>query len=254
MPRQPPGHATNCRHGGDVDLTVIFSGESERAAIGREDGVILAAGTVGESVRRLTTSGFQPAWFPDGRQIVFASGDGSSGPEDRNSLSELWIVSTSGGEARRLFAGDAVQPQVSPHGRRIAFWSVPADQKTGRLTNPDSTGGFPRATDWSPDGRRLAIAQNGGVSGVWVYSFDARAYRRVVDGNNPAWLSDGRRVIYENRGRLFIADTASGATREVLAIPGESLSEPRLTADDSQLFFRHGTTDGDIWLMRFDPK
>ena len=121
-------------------------------------------------------------------------------------------------------------------------------------TFPDSTDGYPRATDWSPDGRLLAITQNGGLGGVWVYSFETRAYRRVADGNDPVWLGDGRRLIDEKRGRLFVADTASGATREVLANAGESMSQPRLAADDSQLFFMHGTIDGDIWLMRFDQK
>jgi hypothetical protein len=103
-------------------------------------------------------------------------------------------------------------------------------------TFPDSTDGYPRATDWSPDGRLLAITQNGGLGGVWVYSFETRAYRRVADGNDPVWLGDGRRLIDEKRGRLFVADTASGATREVLANAGESMSQPRLAADDSQLF------------------
>jgi Tol biopolymer transport system component len=496
------------------DTTPAFSPDGETIAFRseRDGGGIFLMGLTGEGVRRLTTSGYQPAWFPDGRQIVFAKGE--SGmllmPGGRSGFSELWVVSTSGGDPRLFFAGDAVQPRVSPHAKRVAFWSLPSDPKARRLaipgvaanrdiwtidvngehpvrvtthdandwnpvwapdgrwlyflsnrggsmnlwrtaideasgliagepqaitapapyvadfslsadgriaayssilttnnigrvafdprtgsvkgpveavttgtsdftsldvtrdgrsvvagtpsrsredlyivssaggalrelthdfardrsprwssdgrhiffysdrrgfqlwaigadggglrplTNrpegqlgypvpsrdglrvaavdqdarqvliydsadfsmpreilppfPDATASFTWPTDWSPDGRLLAATGQGGRGGVWVYSFDARAYRRVADGSTARWLSDGRRLIYQNRGRLFIVDTASGAGREVLAIPGETLGQAALTADDSQLFFTHGATSGDIWLMRFDDK
>jgi len=72
-------------------------------------------GRTGESVRRMTNDGFSPAWFPDGNSIVYATSRGSvgGGPEYRNAFSELWTVPLEGGEPRRLFAGDAVQPRVS---------------------------------------------------------------------------------------------------------------------------------------------
>jgi hypothetical protein len=54
--------------------------------------------------------------------------------------------------------------------------------------------------------------------------------------------------------RSDYAEVESGAVREVLAIDGETLGYPRLSADDSQLFFLRGTSDADIWLVRFDQK
>jgi Tol biopolymer transport system component len=33
--------------------------------------------------------GFDPAWFPDGRSIVFADGEGPVGPENRFEFSDL---------------------------------------------------------------------------------------------------------------------------------------------------------------------
>lgn len=117
---------------------------------------------------------------------------------------------------------------------------------------PDAGGRFPITFDWSPDGRSIGISGQGG--GVWLYSLETRTYRRVADGGGPHWLSDGRRLVFQNRGRLFIADVASGATRDVLGIPGEILMHPRLAADDSQLFFLRQVADGDIWIVRFDGK
>ena len=98
----------------------------------RDGGGIFLMGRTGESVRRLTNGGFNPAWFPDGESIVYATAR-PNGPENRNAFSELWTVSVNAGEPRRLFAGDAVQPRVSPNGKRIAYWSLPSDPATRRL-------------------------------------------------------------------------------------------------------------------------
>ena len=48
------------------------------------------------------------------------------------------------------------------------------------------------------------------------------------------------------------SNTVSNASHEVLAIPGETISaNARLSNDDTQLFFLHGKTTSNIWLMRF---
>jgi hypothetical protein len=85
-----------------------------------------------------------------------------------------------------------------------------------------------------------------------MYSTVDRSHRRLGGGTGGAWLADSRRLLYSNGGRLHIFDTALNSSREVLAIPGESLAGPRLAADDSQLFFSRTTEDGDIWTVRFD--
>ena len=82
-------------------------------------------------------------------------------------------------------------------------------------------------------------------------SRDNHTYRRLTYGEEPVWLADGRRIIYTNRGRLSVFDMVSGASREVLAVPGESLGIPILTADNSQLFSSRSTSEGDIWVVRF---
>ena len=111
------------------ETTPAFSPDGETIAFrsSRDGGGIFLMGRTGESVRRLTNGGFHPAWFPDGKTIVYAGGESPGGPENRVAFSDLWTVSAGGGEPRRLFTGDAVQPRVSPNGRRIAFWGVPSD-------------------------------------------------------------------------------------------------------------------------------
>ena len=111
-------HHQEDRPDGDAELELV---------VATDGGGIFLMGRTGESVRRLTNGGFHPAWFPDGTSIVYASGEGPPGPENRTAFSEIWTVSVDGGEPRRLIAGDAVQPRVSPNGRRIAYWSMPTD-------------------------------------------------------------------------------------------------------------------------------
>ena len=487
-----------------ADRTPSFSpdGESVVFRSEREGGGLFVMGRTGESVRRLTRRGFQPSWFPDGKQIVLASVDVPTVDGRGGDVSELWLVNTSNGEPRRLFAGDAVQPRVSPHAHRIAFWSLPTDANHQRFTGanrdiwtiaadgtrpvrvtsdgandwnpvwaPDgsslyflsnrsgsmnlwrigidevtgvtigppqaltapapyirhfaiaadgrlgtyatfavtnnvarvrfdsrtatvhgavepittgsrdfgqvdispngeiavttstrqqedlyvmSVGGtslrqltndpvreraarwsrdegrilfysdrggnfdlwsidrdgsdlhqltksegryfptpsrdgskiaasdisswklyvydardfskaseelppFPQKireasqltpVDWSPDGHLLAATA---VGKMWLYSFDTKTYRSITDvgGQFGTWLPDGRRMIVGRQGRLFVTDTSSGETRPLFAIPGEAIAGARLSADASYLYFTHGTTSGDIWVVRF---
>ena len=109
------------------DSMPAFSPDGEQIAFRseREGGGLFMMGRTGESVRRLTRAGYHPAWFPDGRQLVFASKLVPFAETRPGEISELWTVDAAGGsEPRRLAPGDAVQPRVSPNGRRIAFWGM----------------------------------------------------------------------------------------------------------------------------------
>ena len=106
-----------------------FSPDGERIAFRseRDGGGIFVMGATGESVRRLTDFGYDPAWSPDGREIVSApSGFDSSWPDSAERLGELWAVDVATGQKRQDRApdGDAVQPSWSPHGQRIAYWGL----------------------------------------------------------------------------------------------------------------------------------
>jgi Tol biopolymer transport system component len=79
-------------------------------------------GATGESVRRVTSQGFDPAWSPDGKRLVFST-EPVADPYSRLGKSELWTAEIVSGAAERLFAGDAVQPVWSRDGKRIAYWA-----------------------------------------------------------------------------------------------------------------------------------
>jgi Tol biopolymer transport system component len=168
-------------------------GESIAFRSERDGGGIFVMGRTGESVRRVATRGFTPAWFPDGLRLVFA-GNGTPGPESISTVeSDLSLVDVAGGEARTLVAGYyATQPRVSPHGLRMAFWAVRSDLKTDRYNRDiwtvDINGGNPqRATTdpandwnpvWSPDGRWLYFISNrSGSMNLWRVAIDESSGR-----------------------------------------------------------------------------
>ena len=111
-------------------------------------------------------------------------------------------------------------------------------------------------SDWSPDGRELAIdaLAKDGVWGVWIYSFTTGKYRKVGDGWDSSWLEDGHRLLCADRGKIVLIDTMSGNAKDLLAIPGEALRFPLAITQESKLVFNRNVLTSDIWTMRFDEK
>ncbi len=175
--------AINLTPDSDVDENhAAFSPDGQRIAFRseRDSGGLFVMGATGESVRRLTDFGDNPAWSPDGTTIVFAT-EGQSDPHAREKVSELWLVAASGGEPQRIFAGDAVMPFWSPSGGRIAYWSAIDGIRNVWTLAADGTD--PQAVtressiDWNPvwstDGAWLYfLSDRGGVMNPWRVAID----------------------------------------------------------------------------------
>src|SRR5439155_5622599 len=103
------------------DSQAAFSPDGERIVFRseREGGGLFVMGRTGESVTRLTDSGFNPAWSPDGCEVVYAD-ENVHMATSRGSASHLWILEVATRQRRRLTDDDGVQPAWSPHGLRIA--------------------------------------------------------------------------------------------------------------------------------------
>jgi Tol biopolymer transport system component len=76
------------------DMQPAFSPDGEQIAFRseREGGGIFVMGTTGESVRRVTSFGYTPAWSPDGKRLVVSS-DTFVFPTDLAARGEsrLWV-------------------------------------------------------------------------------------------------------------------------------------------------------------------
>ena len=155
------------------DTAPAFSPDGEQIAFRSEraGGGIFLMGATGESIRRLTDFGFNPAWSPDGKEIVCATASFVDPDSLSTRAGQLFIVNVATGQKRLIAeAQDAHQPQWSPNGHRIAYWGRPPGALQRDIWTVPSGGGAPvritndAATDWNPvwsaDGLYLYFASN----------------------------------------------------------------------------------------------
>jgi WD40 repeat protein len=197
-------------------------------------------------------------WSPDGSRIAFTSG--------RSGNARTWIVNADGTGARQLTTfrdTSAFFPQWSPDGRRIAVIAgVPFGGRTYIIDAADRPGavldtlplpaGEPalrfRPWSWSRDGKRLvSYSQRGG--GLVAYSFATDTWERLTtSGDYPRWLSDSRRIVYSQGGRLMLIDATTKRARELLSVPGYVLERPVPGPGDKTLYFMRTRHEGDVWM------
>jgi serine/threonine protein kinase len=205
----------------DDDEMPAFSPDGDRIAFrsGRDGGGIFVMGRTGEAIRRITRAGFNPSWSPDGTEIAFTSLRMDINPQNGEGSSELEIVSAGGGEPRRVFGNDVVQPVWSPHRRRIAFarrggagrstdiWTIRPDGSDPVGLTPDQPIDWNPV--WAPDGAHLYfLSDRSGTMNLWRIAIDEETGRARGEAEpivipsplvaHPAISADGRLLAYSS--------------------------------------------------------
>jgi TolB protein len=192
--------------------------------------------------QRLVTSDtmdYSPAWWPDGRSIVFTS--------ERDGSADLYRLELDTSRVTRLTDHDAYDDQaaVSPDGTQIAFvstraggtsdlWLLDLASNNARPLTSGPGGDFRPA--WSPDGNWIAFSSdrtNGMPMGrgrwehldihdVYVVRRDGSDLKRFKNEGHscgsPKWSSDDRLITYclENEDTLpYRASPADGDSQLV---------------------------------------
>ncbi len=143
---------------------------------------------------------------PDGKQIVF------------DLLGDLYVIPSTGGEAKRLTSGPAwdCQPRFSPNGKQIAFisdrngsdnlWLINVDgsQIEGKDAKKvsEETDDQLGSPSWSPDGNYIVVRKYGQYPGptdylrytsLWMFHKDGgKGVEMVKGGKGETQISSGR--------------------------------------------------------------
>jgi Tol biopolymer transport system component len=129
-------------------------------------------------------------------------------------------------------------------------WEQQTPDELPPMTSPDA---WFEPWSWSPDGQKLvgnSQRADGSAPGMLVYSLATRQYEKLADtGTGPVWLSDNRRVLYINQGKLYLMDTQSKKSHEVLSVAPYAADRHCLSKDDRTIYFTLTATEADIWLM-----
>ena len=269
--------------GGDYQPS--FSPEGDRIAFRseRQGGGIFVMGATGESVRRVSDDGYNPTWSPDGSQILFATQSSLWPSTHSGRTGQLWSVDLASGEKRRIATEDedALQPDWSPSGRRIAYWGV-RDGQRDIWTVPATGGAAVAVTDddamdwnpvWSPDGGSLYyFSDRGGSHNLWRVAIDERSGE--IRGTPEAITRGGvgRRLdlsLSAHGSRIAFVESLSRENIHKIAFDPESgeasgppitltrgstiVSQPSPSPDGEQVAYYHRSgTQEDVFVMRSD--
>jgi Tol biopolymer transport system component len=208
------------------------------------------------------TNEMVPAWSWDGRKIAYYS--------NRNGTYQVYVVNSDGSGARQITEtvapGGAVLPVWSPDGLRLSY-SLMGDRsfiidlrKPFREQMADETPDPPGMTHfvahaWSPNGRYLAgRGYDRSLSkGVLIYDIEARTYDSISDfGSWPAWLQDGRRLLFINDERIYLADVRSKRSKEIYSLLPGRLTGLDVSRDNRSIYISVASPEADIWLLRLE--
>jgi serine/threonine protein kinase len=181
-------NAVNLTAGSTDDNTQpTFSPDGQHIAFRseRDGGGIFVMGATGEDVKRLTDICYNPAWSPDGREIICSTGSFTRPEETRGG--HMIRVNTSTGDKQPIPGAirESLQPHGSPHGSRIAYWARQTTMNRDLFTVSTSGGDpVPVTGDafvdwnptWSPDGRYLYFSSDrGGSMNLWRVRIDEQS-------------------------------------------------------------------------------
>jgi Tol biopolymer transport system component len=249
----------------------------------REGGGVFVMDAAGKGVRKLADAGFSPVWSGDGTEIIVAGANGLEVSTRTPPPSALFAVNVETGSRRVITTGDAVQPNCSPNGHRIAYWGMRQGGQRDIWTVA-AKGGDPvevtndANSDWNPlwsrDGKYLYFASDrDGKMNLWRIQIDEQSGETAgkaepvkLPGDyvqHFSFSTDGRLMAYvqeSTRKSLYqIALNPAAENAPGGAVPinqGSRLfSSPDISPDGEWLVFTNqGEKQEDLFVMRRDGK
>ncbi|MBI1762093.1 MAG: PD40 domain-containing protein [Acidobacteria bacterium] len=218
-------------------------------------------GTGQRQITNDTAKDRYPRWSPDGKRLAFFT--------DRSGKYEAWTIRLESGEPQQLTFSQPQQPGYvapvwAPDGKQMAISIRGAGGYLMDLTRPWDAQQLVKLPapapnhwflpfDWSADQQKLAGITGAAKTedpGIVVYDLAAQRYQRLnQEGSVAHWLHDSRRLVYGANHKLYLADSRTGAIRELFALPNLDLDDPVASADSKWLYYCAYSIDDDVYLI-----
>jgi Tol biopolymer transport system component len=229
--------------------------------------------TIGSRPENLTRDKYldtDPAWSPDGSQLVYSSDKGGN-------FLQLWIRDLKTGQDRQLthLTTQPMGAAWSADGKRIAFFDVDGmwraaslsvvDVATGKVSKIHTSLFGPGNPTWSPDGKRIALAMvspysksfREGTNQILTVTADAGGEpdskndkwfvpvpNLSIDsrgGSGPVWSPDGDKMaaIYEGVLAVWPVSHSGEPIGPVRHITTEMAYSPSWAGDSEHILYQY---------------
>ncbi|NIS81292.1 MAG: protein kinase [Anaerolineales bacterium] len=219
-----------------------------------------------QQITTLPDGACQPAWSPDGGQLLFVSP--CNGKKDAYPNAVIFIMNPDGSDIRPFITliGGVYDPAWSPSGilftylenNRPGVWHANSDgSNTRRISGSNA---FDRQPTWSPLGDKLALLNTSRSGSPVIYwfnqdgSFDGSVPDQVTRDQvvrTPAWSPSGELIAYAASNHIWVIKwdgKGYGGTRLTDTGPND---DPAWSPDGGWIVFESWRDDAnhDIYIM-----
>ena len=216
------------------DIQPAFSPDGKQIVFrsAREGGSIIVMEIDGKGVRKLADAGHTPVWSRDGTEIIVAHANGQKASSRTPPPSALYALNVETGNRRVITTGDAVQPGCSPNGHRIAFWGM----------------------------------RQGGQRDIWTVATKGGKHVEVTNDPhsdwNPVWSHDGSHLYFasDRDGKMNLwriqIDEQSGETSgpaEPVKLPGDYVQHFGFSTDGRLMAYVEESMRKSLYQIALNP-